>query len=1039
MEENNKSRNERGPRRDDRRGQGGAPRGDRRPGSRPGRPSDRRFDGRRDDRGARGRSAGDGERRQGRPGKGGQDGRKDRSPRGGKFQDRRDDRRSNGSDRGGRPSFGSRRDGGNDRSRDFRNKGRRDGDRQRFARKDRADAARKRDFEDRRVEGRGERDVAAVDGEAKEGWDGVDRYPHEFFASCPSGIEMRLAAELKSFGIRKVRPLRGGVTFFGQVKDAYVACMWSRLASRVFYVVGRCDCKTADELYDGVRAMAWSHQIPVGKTVSVYGHGTNAELRNTQFTALRAKDAICDSLRAGRGKRPDVNLQHPDVLIDVGIRDERATVSIDLVGTSLHHRSYEDSGKGKNAGFKGALAALVLENARWRRAARQGMPLVDPLCRDGYVVTEAAMVAADMAPGLVRPHWGFDGWAMHDEAAFEEVVDEADARLEEGLASVPLIYAFATDARVRANVCSMLKRAGLASCVTVIDSEDEGAVKDALKALEGEFERLDAKRAEDIVRLEAEHEAAEEQFRIDMEAYEAALSEREARASEERESEGAEEAVSAPDAEEAVSASEDQKAEGAEEQEEAASAETAADELEKPRPPRRLRLPDEVHGVAACVLPLGQDGEDALSLATYRELAARLDALPRTWKFAVASDDDTVERMLESMPVTRPDLARFGRVKAFVRLYDETVLAEHNVISVFDAGLGADRELAVLDPGSDQFAARLKKNAKDRRKWSLKEHVSCYRVYDADLPDFAVSIDVYNGAQESRGKTYLVVSEYQAPAQIDPGKAKCRMRDVLTIAPIVLGVEPDKVFTRTRRQDKGGSQYSDAASRSFTVTVEENGNFFECDLGGYLDTGLFLDHRLTRERVGELAEGRTFLNLFAYTGTATVHAATCGAASTTTIDLSQTYLNWAERNMVKNGFEGKHHRYVRSDVLQWIANERRTSRRYGLVFVDPPTFSNSKSMGKETWSVERDHVKLLEGVTALLEKGGVAVFSCNLRSFKMDQEALAELGIVFADVTAATIPYDFARNPKIHHCFVVARKGDEDALEAARAVMEGER
>lgn len=840
---------------------------------------------------------------------------------------------------------------------------------------------------------------------------------------------MRLADELKSFGIRKVRPLRGGVTFFGQVKDAYVACMWSRLASRVFYVVGRCDCSTADELYEGVRAMAWSHQIPVGKTISVYGHGTNAELRNTQFTALRAKDAICDALRAGRGKRPDVNLQNPDVLIDVGIRDERATISIDLVGTSLHHRSYEDGGKGKNAGFKGALAALVLENARWRRAARQGMPLVDPLCRDGYIVTEAAMVAADMAPGLVRSNWGFDGWAMHDEAAFAEVLDDADARLESGLESMPMIYAFATDDRVRANVCSMLKRAGLAPYVTVIDGGDEEAVKDVLKALEGEFERLEAKRAEDIVRLEAEHAAAEEQFRIDMEAYEAAVAEREA-----ARAEASDEESRGFDGDEAEAFSE-----GSVDSDAAPSEAPAEDELVKPRAPRRLRLPDEVHGTAACVLPLGQDGEDALSLATYRELAARLDTLPRAWKFAVASDDDTVERMLDSMPVTRPDLARFGRVKAFVRLYEETVLAEHNVISVFDAELGNDRELAVLDPGSDQFAARLKKNAKDRRKWAAKEYVSCYRVYDADLPDFAVAIDVYNGAQESRGKTYLVVSEYQAPSQIDPGKAKCRMRDVLTIAPIVLGVEPDKVFTRTRRQDKGGSQYSDAASRSFTVTVEENGNFFECDLGGYLDTGLFLDHRVTRERVGELAEGRTFLNLFAYTGTATVHAATCGAASTTTIDLSQTYLNWAERNMVKNGFEGKEHRYVRSDVLQWIANERRTNRRYGMVFVDPPTFSNSKAMGRETWSVERDHVKLLDGVTALLEKGGIAVFSCNLRSFKMDEEALAELGIIFADVTAATIPYDFARNQKIRHCFVVAKKGDEEALEQARLVMEGKR
>lgn len=206
---------------------------------------------------------------------------------------------------------------------------------------------------------------------------------------------------------------------------------------------------------------------------------------------------------------------------------------------------------------------------------------------------------------------------------------------------------------------------------------------------------------------------------------------------------------------------------------------------------------------------------------------------------------------------------------------------------------------------------------------------------------------------------------------------------------------------------------------------------FEVDFGSYLDTGLFLDHRTTRAKVAELAVGRSFLNLFAYTGTASVHAAVAGAKSTLTIDLSQTYLDWAERNMLKNGIEGRAHRYLRTDVMTWIRNEVRVGRTYGVIFVDPPTFSNSKSMGKDTWSVQRDHVELLTGVSRLLEDDGIAVFSCNLRTFKPEVEELLSRGIIMVDVTAETIPHDFERNPRIHRCYLVAKAGHKDALERA--------
>ena len=189
-----------------------------------------------------------------------------------------------------------------------------------------------------------------------------------------------------------------------------------------------------------------------------------------------------------------------------------------------------------------------------------------------------------------------------------------------------------------------------------------------------------------------------------------------------------------------------------------------------------------------------------------------------------------------------------------------------------------------------------------------------------------------------------------------------------------------------------------------------------------MDTGIFLDHRETRHMVGEMAAGGDFLNLFAYTGTATVHAAACGARTTCTVDMSATYLDWARRNMANNGFSGRAHRFERADVMQWITEARRDRRLFDLVFVDPPTFSNSKSMGRRTWDVQRDHVELLIGVSRLLREGGHAVFSCNLRTFKPDFESLEKYGVEIEDITAQTIPHDFERNPRIHKCFIVRRK-----------------
>ena len=304
------------------------------------------------------------------------------------------------------------------------------------------------------------------------------------------------------------------------------------------------------------------------------------------------------------------------------------------------------------------------------------------------------------------------------------------------------------------------------------------------------------------------------------------------------------------------------------------------------------------------------------------------------------------------------------------------------------------------------FANRLRKNQKHLRSWLSREGVHCYRLYDADLPEYAVAVDVY----EDR----VHVQEYAPPKTVDPVRARRRLREVLAVIPEVLGVSPDHVVLKVRMPQKGPDQYRklDDQGRFFEVT--EGGLRFLVNLTDYLDTGLFLDHRPTRALIRDAAQGKRFLNLFAYTGSASVYAAAGGAATTTTVDLSPTYLDWARRNLDLNGFSGPEHSFVRADCLEWLASGSGKAGGYDLIFMDAPTFSNSKSMD-ETLDIQRDHAQLVRAAARLLAKDGVLLFSTNFRRFKLDPGLEEEFAI--EDITKQTLPPDFSRNPRIHRCF----------------------
>jgi 23S rRNA (guanine2445-N2)-methyltransferase / 23S rRNA (guanine2069-N7)-methyltransferase len=310
------------------------------------------------------------------------------------------------------------------------------------------------------------------------------------------------------------------------------------------------------------------------------------------------------------------------------------------------------------------------------------------------------------------------------------------------------------------------------------------------------------------------------------------------------------------------------------------------------------------------------------------------------------------------------------------------------------------------------FGNRLRKNLARLEAWAKRADVACFRVYDADMPEYSFAIDLYGNDER-----WAYVQEYAAPATVDQDAARGRRDEVLAMLPEVLGLPAERIALRVRRRQKGGEQYEKVGEDAQFHVVREGGHRFLVNFTDYLDTGLFLDHRITRRRIGELAAGRSFLNLFAYTGAATVYAAGAGATSSTTVDMSRTYLDWAKRNLALNGLAGPQHGFVQADCLAWLeAQGAAPGRRYGVIFVDPPTLSRSKRMERE-FDVQRDHAGLLAMTARLLEPGGAVVFSNNFQKFKLDP-AVAQAFEV-EDLTRATLPEDFACNPRIHVCFLL--------------------
>ena len=696
---------------------------------------------------------------------------------------------------------------------------------------------------------------------------------NEFFATAPRGFEELLAAELRDLGLASARVQRGGVGFNEPLASAYRACLWSRLANRILLVISRFEAADEQALYRGVQGTDWSAHLGVDNTLAVDFTGVRARIAHSRFAQQRVKDAIVDQLRDASGARPSVDTDEPDVRVNVHMMESTVTVAIDLSGDSLHQRGYRR--EGRSAPLKENLAAAMLLRGDWPKLAAQGGALIDPMCGSGTLLIEAAWMATDTAPGLLRTRFGFHRWRGHDDALWKPLIDEALERQERGAEKPPTILGFDQDEEAVTVSRDHLRRAGLADWVQV--------------------ER-------------------------------AQLS-----------------------------------------------------ELQRPA--------DRPNGLVITNPPYGQ------RLAEQHELVPLYLSLGQTLK------------------------TRFAGWRAMVLNGSGCALGlkPERSWQVFNGPIECRLERFELKSGGEESAPaqdlvnRLQKNQRQLKKWLSREDVQAYRVYDADIPEYALAVDVYN-SQDGR---WLHVQEYAAPATVDAGKAQSRLRAALTVLPSALDTEPSKLVYKVRQRQRGEQQYQRLAEQGQYLEVQEGPCRLLVNLTDYLDTGLFLDHRPVRQWIGENAQGKHFLNLYAYTGAATVHAGLGGAASTTSVDLSKTYLAWLKRNLHRNQLNSPVHKLIQEDVMGWL---QRCDQRYDLIFLDPPSFSNSKRMDGNL-DIQRDHVALIQAAAACLSEDGLLIFSTNRKGFKLDPALQEQFSI--EDRTAWSVPKDFQRRTWVHGCWFI--------------------
>ncbi len=736
----------------------------------------------------------------------------------------------------------------------------------------------------------------------------------QFFATTPKALEGILTDELRSLGITEFKATTAGVAFSSDLEMAYRVCLWSRVANRVLLVLSAFEVRSQDDLYRAVQEINWFEHFGAEDTFAVSFSSKNSTvINNSHFGALKVKDAIVDQMRAKFGVRPSINTERPNLRINVHLNGEKAELSLDLSGESLHRRGYRDVSI--EAPMKENLAAAMLLRCGWTKMVAEGKSLLDPMCGSGTLLLEGAMIAADVAPALGRDYFGFLGWKKHDAECWQNLRRDAEWRKIVGMKKLPMIVGFDKNKNTVNTALAHVANAGFQGKIHI--------------------ERRDICDA---------------------------------------------------------------------------------------KPPESWEK-----GLVICNPPYGERlGDEAETALLYEQFGQTLKTNFVGWQAALIISNPELGFRLgirSHKPITLFNGALECRLlrltieeKAFFIPKERTVEQRIEHVTEVTAKMNEVTESEYKTPvePAPMFANRLQKNLKKLSKWAKQNNVFAYRVYDADLPEYAVAVDIYH----CDDKTWVNVQEYEPPKSVDQHKADVRLAGLLAEIPSVLNVSKEQVLLKIRRKQRNTDQYEKQAESGIFHEINEGRCRLLVNFEDYLDTGIFLDHRPIRLQIQKEAKGKRFLNLFAYTGSATVHAAVGGATITTTIDMSNTYLQWAKNNLALNSTTGRHE-FIQADCVEWLEKEaKNAARQYDLIFLDPPTFSNSKRM-ENVFDVQLDYIQLIQNSAKLLTKDGVLYFSTNFRKFKFDASLFDGLSIT--DITAQTIPEDFVRDMKIHYCWKIAK------------------
>lgn len=708
-------------------------------------------------------------------------------------------------------------------------------------------------------------------------------HQYEWFFACPQFIEPLLAEELLSLGAVQTKIGHSGVQAWGDLAFAYRALIWSRLASRASLQLAYGFGKDQAELSELIKTIPWAEHLRVEGSFKVRFSGLNEDIRHTQFGAQWVKDQIVDLMRTPDGIRPSISA-HPDLVVFVNLHKGKASIGIDLNQKGLHQRGYRDPDA--YYALHENLAAAVLIRSGWPnllQSKANTLCFLDPLCGSGEFMIEAALMALDIAPALLRGGTVAQRWLKHDPVLYEQLLSEARERQQAGLAKAERLQFIGAeqDPHKLATAKADWQTLGLAVGVQWFNQ--------APKQLP--FNNFQADQGLLLSNLPFDAEQHALTWRTMYSEFGQACS----------------------------------------------------------------QLPAAFQGALFAPAAASLAFTDLFYSKTYRYLNGRDEY--QLW---------TLEKLVQKAKPT------------------------HWI--------------------AEDFANRIEKNLRKLKAFIQAGTTNAYRIYDADIPEYAVAVDRYADC--------LQVQEYAPPASIDEKTAQQRLDQVLMTLAEVLQLPADKIVLKQRKRQKGIEQYERQAQLGQSLIVYEHGLRFKVNLSDYLDTGLFLDHRPMRWWMQQQAAGKSVLNLFCYTGAVSVHAAAGGASRVDSVDLSATYLAWAEENFQLNHLKLNPYKYrlIRANAVEWLAT---CKQRYDLIFLDPPTFSNSKRM-QDSFDVQRDHVSLLQNAMQILERDGILIFSNNFRKFKLDP--IIQERYLVEDYRLQSIPEDFQRDIKIHGCWLLRHK-----------------